>query len=774
MAMRKLLLAVLVGFWGMTSLEAQEIKSPADLMPAGALFYGEIRQPGPLVQEAAKLVEGSALANVPDSLQKLRGKYEKFLRYNRFEELAVAGMFFSPEVIKELGRVQGAGFAMTGLSPRGEPEFAVVVLPGQSNVPAFMMRMFLSMERVRQVDTVEDVPLYRMYRLPFAFTAPALGKQEEKPGQPEMVEMGPVFARTEGLIVLGSSETVKDVIRRAKGKGKGMSLAEDKTFQEASKSMDNKPGLFAYASGVRLSNLFQGKGGLGREEEAVLGMIKSWKSVAWNLTLDQGTLHFREVAILDSANKNQVLDLLPSKGVDPTLFHFAPKDAVLAIALANPEGEKRWGKLLNLVDQSFPAIQGRKPSELLKDLEDQFGISVGKEVVGPIAGVGFAMGDPTKATVRRIEKKGPNFQSVMVTTEIPVVIIVQATDDKAAQELEKLVPKLFGLINRQPGEPTSETVGGVEIRTLKGRGNDNFSYGRQGNTLVLGPYSGPVAMALLGGGKKQGLWEDAKLANRFKELDNPLAVLLMKPSAISMGALFASVSFSHTAAATAEAIDVKVEKVGEKKFEEKKEVKIEEEKEVRTEVVNPPRSPEEERILKGLSRIWADEQWFVLGVARKDNGLQVDGKVPGLNQVIPQLIDFGIEETYRNAALREERRFGGGGNVMFTVSDKLIPQDPKDRIRVGSYHKIYNVKMEAGSTYTIDMVTHKETFFDNYLRLEDSAGNNLAQDDDSGGNLNARIVFRPTRNDTYRIIATTLGGGATGSFTVTVRKKDEH
>ena len=60
------------------------------------------------------------------------------------------------------------------------------------------------------------------------------------------------------------------------------------------------------------------------------------------------------------------------------------------------------------------------------------------------------------------------------------------------------------------------------------------------------------------------------------------------------------------------------------------------------------------------------------------------------------------------------------------------------------------------------------TSFDTYLFLEDSAGNVLIQDDDSGGNLNARILYEAPKEGEYRIIATTLFR-ATGEFTLTVR-----
>jgi hypothetical protein len=97
------------------------------------------------------------------------------------------------------------------------------------------------------------------------------------------------------------------------------------------------------------------------------------------------------------------------------------------------------------------------------------------------------------------------------------------------------------------------------------------------------------------------------------------------------------------------------------------------------------------------------------------------------------------------------------------VDGELATTDPDDAVRKHP-HKVFTLKMAAGVTYIIDM---KSTQIDSYLRLEDASKKQLAQDDDSGGDLNARIAFRCTVDGEYRIIATTFGGG-TGKFALTV------
>src|SRR5205807_9641526 len=89
------------------------------------------------------------------------------------------------------------------------------------------------------------------------------------------------------------------------------------------------------------------------------------------------------------------------------------------------------------------------------------------------------------------------------------------------------------------------------------------------------------------------------------------------------------------------------------------------------------------------------------------------------------------------------------------------------KVRINCRHKVQPFKMAAGTTYQIDLVS---TAFDAYLRLEDSAGKQVAQDDDSGGGLNARIVFTAKKADTYRIIVTTFPPNQTGDYPLTAQR----
>src|SRR5262249_50097537 len=82
------------------------------------------------------------------------------------------------------------------------------------------------------------------------------------------------------------------------------------------------------------------------------------------------------------------------------------------------------------------------------------------------------------------------------------------------------------------------------------------------------------------------------------------------------------------------------------------------------------------------------------------------------------------------------------------------------------------VKLAAGKTYVIDLVSPDPKALDPFLVLSDAAGKKLAEDDDSGGGLNARILFRAAQDGTFRIRATSFNAGR-GEFTLTVHEQPQ-
>lgn len=121
----------------------------------------------------------------------------------------------------------------------------------------------------------------------------------------------------------------------------------------------------------------------------------------------------------------------------------------------------------------------------------------------------------------------------------------------------------------------------------------------------------------------------------------------------------------------------------------------------------------------------------------------------------------GKAEKADAAAVREV------GNTGLTIGSALTGQDALDRVRAGSHCQVHQVKLAANKNYSFLMLSGK---IDSFLRLEDAKGNPLAEDDDSGGGLNARIAFRCVEDGVYRIITTTLER-AVGPYVLVIREE---
>jgi hypothetical protein len=101
------------------------------------------------------------------------------------------------------------------------------------------------------------------------------------------------------------------------------------------------------------------------------------------------------------------------------------------------------------------------------------------------------------------------------------------------------------------------------------------------------------------------------------------------------------------------------------------------------------------------------------------------------------------------------------------VKGKLDANDPKDASRTEMYCKIYAIKLEAGKTYQFDC----KSDWDNWLRIEDAKGKQLAEDDDSGGGTDAQINFECKTAGDYRVIVTSFDPDTKGDFVLTVATK---
>ncbi len=648
-----LLLAVGAVLVGTPAAPAQAVKAPGSYIPARALAYAEVRQPGRLAQEIRSLFQGSVLANVPDSLARLRGTDgADRARFQEAEFIGMLGVMLSQEVAAEVGRLHGVAIALTGIDKRGNPEYLAVVQPGTSNAPAFFMRAAMVMGRTSPLKRVEGVTIYQTRTLRYD---PRQRGLREEPGT--------ALARMPGLLFCGSPAAVEEAVKLAKGKGEGEALAQSREFQTALAEAPKEPGIFAYLNLPGFLKLVEEHAKERPAEvaplKAVLKLInpKAFRAVTYSLTLNKGTLLLQKAALLDPKEKSPIIALLPTTPVNTELLNYAPKDAILLGALSNGGGGERWARLLKVADE-LARLGGQEnglPSEHVKQLEGRLGIDLGKDVFARVANVGFAVGNPFKAPVKKTVEKVGDTTITSVGPEVPVVVLVQATDEAAAKKFVKdVVPQVVGLLAGKEGvKPETKEVDGRRLHTISLGRHRAVHYGRHGKVLVLGPYAAPVARALADGAGKKGWVSDEKSAALLREPKDPYGVLVVKPGTMLMGLAFTYMGDeSRTAPALREkSAPAPVKRQAQEARGDKRPAAARGDKRPAAARGNQG----EAQIMKELERVLAGEQPLVVSLTNTPERSMAELRWGGLKPLVARLTNFAVEQYYRSRPRAEGR-----------------------------------------------------------------------------------------------------------------------
>ena len=340
------------------------VKDPAELFPPDTLLFAELTQPAAVSDHIAGLLHGSVFDDVPAYLEKW---YEKHGENNFFSEgrvLSIFSAFLSRETLAEAKRLQGGAVALTGVNKKGNPEIVGFLLTGDSNVPAFIMRMVLASAPpsfIRKAGQVEGVTIYREDSARRFQPVAPMGAVPQ-PADVEAVH----FAQLPGVVLVGSSqESVADVIKRVKGKEKRPSLAGAASFREG-EALRQRPGIFLYANPSR-----------GAEQiDAILKTIpngnesptwvvakdllnpKAIHSLAASLTLGEGSLDLQLAAKLEPTQASALFDLIGDQQVNAAALQAVPRDAAFALTLPLADGAAFWRKLLAAADATAKAAGG--------------------------------------------------------------------------------------------------------------------------------------------------------------------------------------------------------------------------------------------------------------------------------------------------------------------------------------------------------------------------------------------------------------------------------
>ena len=248
-----------------------------------------------------------------------------------------------------------------------------------------------------------------------------------------------------------------------------------------------------------------------------------------SLTLMNGVVELKARVGLDAKESSPLADLLGAKGASPDALNFTPRDGMLTIGLNLNDGEKRWQKLMDLMDALDKPRRGEPerpaPSEVLKAAQDRIQLSVAKDVLGRLTSAAVVV-EPTAALTSH-------------GRPVPLVVL-QANDADAAKHLEgEGLPKLIGLaavLGGAPGQapaPVREDVDGRSIEVVAAGafadllGAKNLYIGREGAFVVVGPDKTEVVAALNAGAKKAGLLGDEKAAAAIKDVVDSQALAVV-------------------------------------------------------------------------------------------------------------------------------------------------------------------------------------------------------------------------------------------------------
>jgi hypothetical protein len=95
-------------------------------------------------------------------------------------------------------------------------------------------------------------------------------------------------------------------------------------------------------------------------------------------------------------------------------------------------------------------------------------------------------------------------------------------------------------------------------------------------------------------------------------------------------------------------------------------------------------------------------------------------------------------------------------------------------VGVAGDHDWFRTTLSAGTTYIFTQNGSGATpLGDPFLRVRNSAGTQVAFDDDSGGNRNSRISFTPTSTGTYFLDAGAFVDAGTGGYTLGMTEVDD-
>ncbi len=492
-------------FVASTALHA-EPKDVADLFPADMLLYTEVNQPEVVARDLTAFLKGTVFETSAPSFKSFREKQDR--NFNTGDDGLLAAIL-APEMLKEVARFKGLAGGIVGFTKEGVPEYLFVVLPGDSRLPGFLLRSFVT-ARVdfRKLTAIEGIDLFQRHAYQYQddpLLPPGVGGADGPPRK--LQPFGPIIVNHAGLLVVGSNmDHVSAVIRRFKDKERSAALTSAAGFK-ALRDQRAKPGILFLADARRLIE-HADRDATSLSWLAFKNLLPpaSISTLVARLEISDETIRLRVQVALAEKVYSPLAKLLEGAALSTANLNGIPKDSPLTVTLALPQGEERATRLLAALDAAIRSTGtlGPNASELMQELEEQRLLS--KSDLAKVNRVTLAL-PPVAAWVKD-------------RTPLPV-LLVYSDDGVVLGKIEAAVPTILHLLGSAGSDPVTETIRGVKVRSLDARSSPlgrPIHYGIHRNALAIGTDRKETADMLLSLGEQRATPEMAAL---LKNLDKP-------------------------------------------------------------------------------------------------------------------------------------------------------------------------------------------------------------------------------------------------------------
>jgi hypothetical protein len=454
-----------------------EPKDIAALFPADTILYAEVNQPGVVGKDLTAYLKGTVFATHAPGFKTLRERQDGGFNTSPSGLLAA---LLAPEMLNEAAQFKGLAGGIVGFDKQGEPELLFVLLPGESKLPGFLLKSFVTARAdIRKITTVEGVDLFQRTIIQYN-DDPLLPGPAPGPPNQKLLPIGPLYVNHAGLIVVGTNrEHVVALIRRFKDKEKAGSLMTSASFKSLVEER-TKPGILLLANARRLLEQIDQNVRASKDSDPASWLAfrsllppSSVGTLVGRLEIKDDDIRLQARIQVEEKAASPLARLLDGAGLSTADLNSIATQSPLSLNIAMP-AEQRANRLLNALDAVIKSTGtlGPSASEVIDELTEKKLLT--REDLARLNRIAFALPSITS---------WPKNQ-----TPLPA-LVVYADDPGVLEKLESTIPAVLELLGGVKADPITETINGIRIHSLEAKASPTgqpIHYARHGNALAVG------------------------------------------------------------------------------------------------------------------------------------------------------------------------------------------------------------------------------------------------------------------------------------------------